>query len=836
MDYQEELEKKAFIEQEKNRNDLICIIRDSETKVDFSRMEITINDEEVKLPDKINGDKPWKFLQLLFENNKRTVSYEYINGLSGIWGWNGRDDNTDHIKSIRTWASSFNNVFPCKIIESVKNVGYRINCKYEKYTNEEYEEEFNNNKWLTKKLPPNITDVQIIHREKEINDLKDLISKGICKILISGFGAIGKTSILNLLFCKIRDLFQSVGWVEYNGNCRKSLLSDLTLFADVKDQDERWGLIEKHLLNDSSKKLLVIDNVDIDVRKGQNPLKDDELKALGTLPNLTVVLTSRIDSIENYHTYYVGGLGSDSHKEENNCLDLFYLYYKEDELKKPIKKRLYYNEALQIIKNAQYHTYLIELLAKGAKDFSDIQESPDLKNYVDLIKEKGISFPDAVFHSSYDNTDAYTTVSKQIQRLFDPESRTSEECQILWDFAALPEIVLSVDQVKEWLGYDRWDWTALKDQGWLLCRNGLTMHPLVKESFRLSVPDGLAPRGTLKKLIGLALNKKYIQKIDSINDVYKKVSVLESIVESVDLDTTTKFNLHIEIGYVLFKYLKRLELSEHVLREALDESLFVPVSDDDEKYSNKATVLFQIGYVRSATLDKRNLALKDLLECSKILENLYNRNKSKYCYRLALCYDHLGYVMTDRPEKFEEAERTLKRALSLWNDLKEANDQDYSCEIATTEDNLGFLYTKWGKTKDAEKFYLKSLDKRELLYSSDISHRDELAWTLHNLGDLYSQFKSTYKDAKDCYERALVLRIEHNKQFEGTGEKNIAWTKVCLGALMAKLGDLDKAKELNDNVKTILEKYDSVSKSFFVRDIIRQSEELSAAIETKKKL
>ncbi len=104
-------------------------------------------------------------------------------------------------------------------------------------------------------------------------------------------------------------------------------------------------------------------------------------------------------------------------------------------------------------------------------------------------------------------------------------------------------MVLSIEEVKDWLGYDEQQWTILKDQGWLLYRNGLMMHTLVKESFRLSSPDGLAPKGTLKQVLNLYTHNKFALEDDTFNVNIRKKFIITHFYNSVNLDVKTRIKL-----------------------------------------------------------------------------------------------------------------------------------------------------------------------------------------------------------------------------------------------------------------------------------------------------
>lgn len=150
---------------------------------------------------------------------------------------------------------------------------------------------------LTKTNVPFVSEEEIIHRERELESIKQLLKHQKMTLLTHGFGGIGKTSIARVLYARLSDQYDSIGWVEYGENLKLSLLASIDLYEDVDDQPKRWGMLERRLKNDRSQKILFIDNVDRDSSRGQDPIHDPDLLGISGWPNMTVVLTSRLELI-----------------------------------------------------------------------------------------------------------------------------------------------------------------------------------------------------------------------------------------------------------------------------------------------------------------------------------------------------------------------------------------------------------------------------------------------------------------------------------------------------------------------------------------------------------
>lgn len=182
---------------------------------------------------------------------------------------------------------------------------------------------------LTKSVVSFANEENVIHREGELLGIECLIEEKKVALLLSGFGGIGKTVLARVLYAKLANQFDCVGWVEYHKDLKNSLLASIDLDNGIEDQEKRWNKISARLKNDSSSKIIFVDNVDLDVKQKQDPQKDIYLQEITGWTNMTVILTSRMNEIHGYQTYSIGYLGSETKIQP--CVDLFYFYYDKRE-------------------------------------------------------------------------------------------------------------------------------------------------------------------------------------------------------------------------------------------------------------------------------------------------------------------------------------------------------------------------------------------------------------------------------------------------------------------------------------------------------------------------
>lgn len=318
---------------------------------------------------------------------------------------------------------------------------------------------------VTKRSPFFADERDVIYRENDIAQLLKMLSSGKENLLLSGFGGIGKTSVARVLYSKLVGKYDCVGWVEYIDDIKTSILTSFDICSNIQNQDYRWTVISRILKNSRQSILLFIDNVDSDREKNQNPLSDHYLYEISGFQNLSIVLTSRLEEIRGYHTVQIGDLA----KEE--CEDLFYFYYNHNEYICPRESRTNHDTVRGLVERAGYHTFAIELLAKSAKRFANL----------DLLAQSiacvGFQFPSRRITTNYSNMELDAV--GQLRRVFNTFSRSQLERKILWSISILPNTIVSFAEISEWLGFQDEEYGTLIADGWLSVKDGgIYMHPL----------------------------------------------------------------------------------------------------------------------------------------------------------------------------------------------------------------------------------------------------------------------------------------------------------------------------------------------------------------------
>ena len=674
---------------------------------------------------------------------------------------------------------------------------------------------------LTKSNVSFASDREIIHREKEVLFIENLLETQKTTLLTNGFGGIGKTSIARVLYSKLAAKYDCIGWVEYRENLRLSLLAAIDLYDEVEDQSKRWGMIVRRLKNDTLRKILFIDNVDRDAEHGQDPLEDLDLRGISGWPNMTVVLTSRLDEIPGYQRFKVDYLGGDDNRKEY-CSDLFYLNYDDVEYSKPFPERKNKEIVSKLVDLAGYHTYAVELLAKSAK----YQESLDY--YYERVKESGFSFPKTPVLTAHSHT--YAEAAIQLRKLFNMGTRTKKERQILWDFAILPNVSLSVKEVREWLGYTEADLDRLRREGWLTYHDAFSLHPLVKETILLDLQSGKAPVGTLAKWEKLLDDPAFMRTDEPYSSIIRKLDISQNFIQYTPVtnpERHAKFCLH--IGCLLFNRARKRIAAISYLEESLSIYCDLEKGCPGSHTRRVIEVSYHLGYIESATSGYRERCGDHLLQSLELCRKLEKEDPGACQVEIANASDHLGYIWSDIPDHRQKAEDLLLQAVAIRKTLSEKDPSQYMKALGTTYDNLGRLLSfDATRADEAERYLSEALSIRQNIENeSPGSQSTEVAWTCNNIGDLLSIIDGRQAEAEVYYRKALAIREKMDADTPGLFTGNIVWTNVCLARLLYHDRQRwDEVEAICSNSLGLCSQIDAEHKGFFIDECAEECREL----------
>ena len=585
------------------------------------------------------------------------------------------------------------------IMKSVVDNGKKLDALLEQQTTDGVFPHFLTN------TPDYADEHTVICREKELKDLEDKLKTNKA-LLLNGFGGIGKSSLARLLFHKIHKQYDEVAWIPYNKNLMQSFSAfNFKTWNDCKtDKDREYAIMQ--LMNDGKKKLFVIDNVDhiVDHDK-QDPLADTLLGNITGWSDTTLILTSRLDEIENYTTVPITNLN------EEACIEVFYLYHKEDteHLQKEVVRNL--------VNLVGCHTFAVELIAKGAKH-------RNLEDYYTQLKNKGIGFDIQRKFKTSRNAGQELNIAEHLKKLFDMQQRNDEEKHILNDFALLPtSYSYTAEEIKTWLGYDDTQLDNLVNDGWLsFSNNSFSMHSLVKEVVRLDYVDSKAPKGTANHFLDLVSDFKngYFDKKEVYSSTQRKIAILQSVLDAIENEETELFaDVYHNLGYALYGqafYQEALEYYEKAL-EIREKVLGKEHPDTAATYNNIAGVYQDQGnYGEALEYYRKALEIKE-----KVLGREHPYTAATY-NNIALVYQDQG--------NYDEALEYCRKALEISEKVLGKEHPS----TATTYSNIAGVYYVQGKYDEALEFYRKALVIREKVLGKE---PPSTATTYNNIAGVY---------------------------------------------------------------------------------------------------
>lgn len=199
--------------------------------------------------------RQWEVLNYFVERVGDPLSHKEI--YQNAWHYETMIDSLDVAQAVRDVVTKLRAKSPSlrKAILTVRGFGFQ-------FVPPEIERIDQNclSNSLTRDTVPFIDECTVLHRTKMLRLLIDMLTAGKCTVNLTGMGGLGKTAIARVLYHKLTNQFSSIGWMKYNGDLRNSLLSAVPLFEYIADSGERWSVLSTCLKQDTSPKLMIIDN------------------------------------------------------------------------------------------------------------------------------------------------------------------------------------------------------------------------------------------------------------------------------------------------------------------------------------------------------------------------------------------------------------------------------------------------------------------------------------------------------------------------------------------------------------------------------------------------
>ena len=526
-------------------------------------------------------------------------------------------------------------------------------------------------------VPP-IDPFEVIGREKELQEISELLEKENKVVLVNGLGGIGKTTVAKLYTELNKDKFDHLVWIDGTNTVpegilqAKDLLNNLGLTGIDKSDSETIALTAlNELRNIEGNNFLIIDNARETIKKYADNLPGK--------PNWFVLVTSR-EKLSPFKEYRLDTLKPDEAKK------LFRTHFTEE---------CNETELDELLEYIGYHTLTIELLAKTLNESITIKCVSELTEYLKENKLNEINIDVETGH-----TKEYKNIYSHLINAFKLAGLSGDELLLLKQLSILPseelagELVLFLTCEKDNQQNEKTNTlNFLVRKGWIESKkkNVFKVHQIIQEVIRYETKPNINEYETVISAIAslCSLDQSKDNPVEKFIWIPFGASICNYFSEESESLNVLKNNL--ALRYKDFgNYKKSKVLLEETLASAIknfgEEHPTTAVSR-----SNLASVYRDLGEYKKAS---------ELLEIALAsdIKNFGEEHPSTARSRsnLALVYKALG--------EYKKASELLEIALA--SDIKNFGEEHPT--TATYMNNLAYVYLSVEKYEEALVLFLKT--------------------------------------------------------------------------------------------------------------------------------
>lgn len=495
----------------------------------------------------------------------------------------------------------------------------------------------------------------------ETNTLKEIILDSQHHLLISGIGGIGKTTLAENLFEKVKMMFDVSLWMTY----KESVASSIAMAMAEKNVDENLMLHFKKIMNtkNNQRNIIFIDDVD------SKYLFDRDRDILEQ--NAVVIITSRMESVSGYMTYEIKPFS------DSECVNVFKQYYKGS---LSLQDR---NMIIKLVNRFGKSTLLIELFARAAN-----KSSKDINVFLEDILKSGISSVGIRVQNSKEKS--YVKIAEHLAKLYSLENITDEQKVILINFSLSGERGV-IGKFVEIINASEEDIGDLVEFGWIKHNtSGFYMHALIRECIKSQIEEY---DGYISKLKEFYLNREFFQDEYSITEKGMHFDIILNILKHI------KFSNEQDI-YIFYNLIQLLDFFSYY--ESLDDVVGLAIQELEkfEESKTRAKVgcdIFNAAGLAYLSYDKAKSLICFLSE-KQLLDKFFANNEKAY----SSWYCNMGLAHIDID--FEKANQFLNKAL----ELEKKHYGENSIYVADVYHNIGKNYLSASKYKNACFYFEKA--------------------------------------------------------------------------------------------------------------------------------
>ncbi len=520
----------------------------------------------------------------------------------------------------------------------------------------------------------------------ETNTLKEIILDGQHHLLISGIGGIGKTTLAENLFEKVKMMFDVSLWMTY----KESVASSIAMAMAEKNVDENLMIHFIKIMNtkNNQRNIIFVDDVD------NKYLFDRDRDILEQ--NAVVIITSRMESVSGYMSYEIKPFS------DFECVSVFKQYYKGS---LSLQDR---NMVIKLVNQFGKSTLLIELFARAAN-----KSSKDINVFLEDIIKSGISSVGIRVQNNKEKS--YVKITEHLAKLYSLENITEEQKGILINFSlsgergVIGKFVKIINASEEDIG-------DLVEFGWIKhSTNGFYMHALIRECIKSQIEEY---DGYISKLKEFYVNREFFQDEYSITEKGMHFDIILNILKYI------KFSNEQDI-YIFYNLIQLLDFFAYY--ESLDDVVGLAIQELEKFEESKTRAKVGCDILNAAGLAYLSYDKAKSLICfwseKQLLDKFFANNEKTY----SSWYCNMGLAHIDID--FEKANQFLNKAL----ELEKKHYGENSIYVADVYHNIGKNYLAASKYKNAclyfekaqrikkERGYTYSLAKTEFALANTIA-------------------------------------------------------------------------------------------------------------------
>lgn len=630
------------------------------------------------------------------------------------------------------------------------------------------------------------------YEHPSIEAIKNMF-RDVPRIVLTGMGGIGKTTVCQKLFWDLRRNilgrnFDYIGWITYSGDWKNSLLTTKwnKIIAPIKHE----AIID--FINKNNV-LLFVDNV------YKTLAEDSDLKDLFRLNNVIITSRRRLEGIPEHPIKLL---------DENDASELFIKYYcAGGQTGSPEEVRTkYYNVVSEIIKLAGRHTMTIEILAKQAKQIAN--NPNNLETFKNKLDHVGFDLTDLPVRVIRNDQEYEGLLIDHLKKLFDLNQLSAKQLKILRNFTVLPDDEINVEALDIRNLLHPTEWSYLIDHGWMRQERGYyTVHKVIKEIVK---KEGNITIDDCRQLTQVLSQKLNIDTTHSIREIIEFIPYGKSIYEFFMVNHNNDIDFG-NLAFYLFDNYIPLD-NRHEAYDGMETAIQI-VEKYTESQPYDEDLIFELarkyctfGYTCIDNTDHFQDAISYLNKSEQLIDSLtLQPDLDRVNLLKARIYSNRGAALLklknhcDSPrEKVEEALVSHQEAYRIRKEYYDNDPQNktYIAALATSITTIGVDYYYLGDLDEAIKRHKEALELRKSIFDDN---NEYIAISNNYIGgalcDIAKSLKHTRERRKKAREAlnylnpALIVMQDIGKQTQIENQTQIKKIKIKIDAANKILGE-----------------------------------------------